>query len=194
MRPYKMQSLLPFSYDRDEAGKTVTRWLPMKPFIAWDYDDTLSHNRVTISNRMAELIVDLEDKGIEQVIVTGRHPTKDDSHMGFDGGNKYFSMETLSYISARNLKVDKKYYNSFNSIRFKLWVLRHPIAQQYMIIYVDNDEKVCKVLKSANIPAISLAKHPPEHYKSIISSWIDHYTKRRSADRNRPIDIPQQPF
>jgi len=116
--------------------------LPDQPFVAWDWDDTLSANGNSVNRSYLPLLDKIKDKGLKQVIISGRYPTAPPVP---DTG-------LMPIISIHTINTPK--YDFFNAKRFKLWVMRLPEIKRNMVCYVDSDPTTVRLLGSKGIVAI----------------------------------------
>lgn len=116
--------------------------LPDSPFVAWDWDETLSHNYSELNEEYLPLLNMVKDAGFKQVIISGRDPTM--PSVPDLGIMPIISIHTIS----------NPIYDKFNSIRFKMWVMKLPEISKNMICYVDTDPVTIRVLGKRGIKCI----------------------------------------
>jgi len=116
--------------------------LPNSPFVAWDWDDTLSHDGERL-NKNYQALMDLVKKaGLKQVIISGRYPT----------APPVPDLGLMPIISIHTISTPK--YDRFNAKRFKMWVMRLPEIKKHMVCYVDTDPTTIRVLGQRGIVCI----------------------------------------
>lgn len=120
--------------------------LPTTPFVAWDWDETLSADGHTLDPSYQPLLDHVRDLGIKQVIISGRYPTSEPVP----------DLGLMPIITIHTISTPK--YNSFNAKRFKMWVMRLPEVAQHMLCYVDTDPTTIRVLAARGILTI----HPAQ--------------------------------
>lgn len=116
--------------------------LPTTPFVAWDWDETLSINGDTLDRSYQPLLDHVKDLGLKQVIISGRYPT----------APPVPDLGLMPIISIHTISTPK--YAFFNAKRFKLWVMRIPEVRRNMICYIDTDPTTIRVLGTQGIPTI----------------------------------------
>lgn len=130
--------------------------LPDSYFVAWDWDHTLSHNYVELNEEYLPLLNMVKDAGLKQVIISGRSPT--DPAIPELGIMPIISIHTIS----------NPIYDGFNSVRFKMWVMRLPEIKKHMVCYIDTDPDTIRVLGRRGIKCI-----PP----TMLESFLAHVTR-----------------
>lgn len=147
-------------------------WLPNinRPFIAFDWDGTLSVNSVTIMGQAQLLIEYLENElGYLTVVVTGRH--WDMPHI-----------TTHDRVVCMHMNPNpEKYRKTFNPFRFKLWVLSHfyKEGRGNMLFYVDNDSEIVSMCRSKNIPVVPLGKWSRDKWLEITKYWVAYFIEQK---------------
>jgi hypothetical protein len=129
--------------------------LPTTPFVAWDWDETLSTNGDTLDPSYQPLLDHVRDLGLKQVIISGRYPT----------APPIPDLGLMPIITIHTINTPR--YDFFNAKRFKLWVMRLPEVRQNMICYVDADLTTIRVLGTRGIPAI-----PPTMLRDFLDKYI----------------------
>jgi hypothetical protein len=116
--------------------------LPDEPFVAWDWDETLSHDGERLNQSYRPLLDMVKEKGLKQVIITGRYPT----------APPVPDLGIMPIISIHTINTPK--YDFFNAKRFKMWVMRLPEVRKNMVCYVDTDPTTIRVLGTNGILTI----------------------------------------
>ncbi len=120
--------------------------LPSTTFVAWDWDETLSADGMTLDNSYQPLIDHVKDMGLKQVIISGRYPT----------APPIPDLGLMPIITIHTISTPV--YEFFNAKRFKMWIMRLPEIRNNMVCYVDTDPTTIRVLNSRKIPTI----HPSQ--------------------------------
>lgn len=147
-------------------------WLPIydRPIIGFDFDQTISVNGHSIIKPALDLFDHLENRlGYLPVIISGRSP--DD-----------YPITTYKHVITIHNNPNMDYFRkTFNSIRFKFWVLNFYYANGKgdLLFYVDGDQKVIDALYGMNIPAVSLKTKPPAEWSETINFWIRFFIDRK---------------
>jgi hypothetical protein len=84
----------------------------------------------------------VKEKGLKQVIITGRYPT----------APPVPDLGIMPIISIHTINTPK--YDFFNAKRFKMWVMRLPEVRKNMVCYVDTDPTTIRVLGTNGILTI----------------------------------------
>ena len=149
--------------------KNNTYWLPdyNRPIIAFDWDQTISINGHDMHAVAISLFEYLKNLGYLPVVISGRYPKE-----------PVISTYEPNITIHKNPEMER-FTQTYNPIRFKIWVLNYYKRKGDLIFYVDGDIKTVSILKDAGIPVINLRTQALTEWQNLINFWIKFFVDRK---------------